>query len=244
MTAQPLRARLVTILRRPNAPWSRRGWVLGAAAAAIVWGVLGLAWAGTGYVYRPAAEAVAVSDRAPAAESRDEAALKKARAGLRRRDRDLRASLARTTPRGPYIVIDRTHNTLSLKKGEDTVLLAVCSAGSGATLKDPGGNQEWVFSTPRGRFKVLSRLANPVWRKPDWAFVEEGLPIPTDPGDRFEYGALGEYALNFGDGYLIHGTLYERLLGRSVSHGCVRLGRDDLRQLYAAAQVGTPIYIY
>jgi hypothetical protein len=73
---------------------------------------------------------------------------------------------------------------------------------------------------------VLSKLANPVWRKPDWAFVEEGEPIPKDPGDRLEYGSLGEYALYFGNGYMIHGTLYERLLGRPVSHGCVRLGRE------------------
>ena len=29
---------------------------------------------------------------------------------------------------------------------------------------------------------------------------------------------------------MIHGTLYERLLGRAVSHGCIRVGRDDLRQ--------------
>ena len=43
---------------------------------------------------------------------------------------------------------------------------------------------------------------------------------------------------------MIHGTLYERLLGRSVSHGRVRLGRDDLRKLYAATRPGTPIYIF
>ena len=43
---------------------------------------------------------------------------------------------------------------------------------------------------------------------------------------------------------MIHGTLYERLLGRSVSHGCIRVGRDDLRQVYRAASVGTPIFIF
>jgi L,D-transpeptidase YbiS len=43
---------------------------------------------------------------------------------------------------------------------------------------------------------------------------------------------------------MIHGTLYERLLGRSVSHGCIRVGRDDLRKIYRAASVGTPIFIF
>jgi L,D-transpeptidase YbiS len=101
-----------------------------------------------------------------------------------------------------------------------------------------------VFATPTGRFEILSKTKNPVWKKPDWAFIEEGQPIPKDPSERFAYGELGEYALALGDGYLIHGTLYERLLGRSVTHGCIRLGRDDLRKLYASTRVGTAVYIF
>ena len=38
---------------------------------------------------------------------------------------------------------------------------------------------------------------------------------------------MGDYALGIGSGYFIHGTLYKRLLGRNVSHGCVRLGDED-----------------
>ena len=99
-------------------------------------------------------------------------------------------------------------------------------------LKEGAKGRVWVFDTPRGRFEVLSKTENPVWKKPDWAFVEEGEPIPKDPADRLEYGSLGEYALYFGNGYMIHGTLYERLLGRPVSHGCIRLGREPLREVY------------
>ena len=84
----------------------------------------------------------------------------------------------------------------------------------------------------------------PVWRKPDWAFVEESQPIPRNPADRLDYGTLGEYALYFGDGFMIHGTLYERLLGRAVSHGCIRVGRDNLRKVWANARIGTQIFIY
>jgi L,D-transpeptidase YbiS len=91
---------------------------------------------------------------------------------------------------------------------------------------------------------VQSKSRNPIWRKPDWAFVEEGLPIPKDPAERFEAGALGEYALYIGDGYLIHGTLYENLLGRSVTHGCIRLGRADLRELYRQVAPGTPVFVF
>ena len=43
---------------------------------------------------------------------------------------------------------------------------------------------------------------------------------------------------------MMHGTLYERLLGRDVTHGCIRIGRDDLRQVVRDCPVGTPLYVY
>lgn len=224
--------------RRPA--WTRNPIVLATALFVIV--ALVIAWAGTGYRYDAyASQPAELTGRVP----EDERGMARLLAGLRGRERDLRARLRRTAPRGVYIVIDQTHNRIYLKKDEETILEGVCSAGSGMVLKETGGkNRQWVFDTPRGRFQVLSMTENPVWRKPDWAFVEEGQPIPKDPGERLEYGSLGEYALYFGDGYMIHGTLYERLLGRAVSHGCIRVGREDLRKVWANARLGTYIYIY
>ena len=165
-------------------------------------------------------------------------------AQLRAQRTRLRATLRQKTPRGTWIVIDQTHNRLRLMRGSERVLEAPCSAGSGLVLKEGEGKRVWTFDTPRGHFRVLSKLEHPVWKKPDWAFVEEGEPIPKNPADRLEYGVLGEYALYFGDGFMIHGTLYERLIGRPVSHGCIRLGREPLREVYRSAPLGTPVFIY
>ena len=55
---------------------------------------------------------------------------------------------------------------------------------------------------------------------------------------------LFRVALSFGNGYYIHGTLYRRLLGQRVTHGCVRLGDNELEQVYRTAPTGTPIFIY
>jgi lipoprotein-anchoring transpeptidase ErfK/SrfK len=200
-------------------------------------------WAGTGYRYEPYVEETLLQSRDRAAAGAQD--LKQLSARLQVRGRQLQARLKAAAPRGVYIVIDQTHNRLYLKKNDETLLEAVCSAGSGMVLKEgTGKKRQWVFDTPRGAFEVLSRRENPVWAKPDWAFVEEGEPIPKNPADRLEYGSLGEYALNFGNGYMIHGTLYERLLGRAVSHGCIRVGRDDLRKVWATTTLGTRIYIY
>ena len=160
------------------------------------------------------------------------------------KEKRLQAKLQRFVPREPFIVVDAAHNRLYLRDRDELKLDAMCSSGSGMILKDVGGERHWVFDTPRGHFRILNIMRNPIWKKPDWAFVEEGKPIPKDPSERFEAGVLGEYGMYFGDGYLIHGTLYERLLGRSVTHGCIRLGREDLRQLHAQVRVGTPVYIY
>lgn len=157
---------------------------------------------------------------------------------------ELDKQLKKLLPRGAYVVIDRTNNWLWVRKGDEILLEAVISAGSGQVLDDPAGNRTWTFDTPTGAQKIRGLLRSPVWRRPDWAFIEEGLPVPKSDSERFEYGVLGEYALDLGDGYLIHGTLYERLLGRSVTHGCIRVGRDDLRTLVSLVSIGTPVYIF
>jgi L,D-transpeptidase YbiS len=245
--ASPARPAAASGTARPLAPAPRRPGpipldrrTIVAAAACLV--VLVVVFAGTGYRYEPfTGTPAALSDKVPS----DDRGLQQLTARLRTRERDLAARLKAAAPRGVYIVIDQTQNRLYLKRDDETLLQAICSAGSGMVLRESGGKKrEWVFDSPRGRFEVRSMSRNPVWRKPDWAFVEESEPIPRNPAERLDYGSLGEYALYFGDGFMIHGTLYERLLGRAVSHGCIRVGRDDLRKVWANARLGTQIYIY
>jgi lipoprotein-anchoring transpeptidase ErfK/SrfK len=157
----------------------------------------------------------------------------------------LEKRMAGLLPRGLYIVIDTAANRLYLKEGSKVVREAVVSCGSGVVLEEPGGKKRsWVFDTPRGEFTVKSKITNPYWVKPDWAFIEEGEAIPKGMEDRIEAGTLGDYALGFGQGYFIHGTLYTRLLGRNVTHGCVRVGDEDLKAVFKAVPVGAKIYIY
>jgi len=225
---------------RPGRRFSSRLVRLALVAAVLL--CLAVLAAGTGYRYEPYVEQpLTISSDMPS-EARP---LQQFTARLRSRQRTLSARLDALMPKGVYIVIDQTQNRLYLKRGNETLLQAICSTGSGMVLRESSGRKrEWVFDSPRGRFEVRTMLRDPVWRKPDWAFVEEGQPIPRNPADRLDYGTLGEYALYFGDGFMIHGTLYERLLGRAVSHGCIRVGRDDLRKVWANARVGTQIFIY
>jgi len=166
-------------------------------------------------------------------------------ARLRTQHTALKRQLSSYAPAGTYIVVDTARNRLYVKRRDAVLLDAVASTGSGTILDHPEQpERRWVFDTPRGAFAVQSKIVNPAWVKPDWAFVEEGLAIPANVEERVETGILGEYAFGFGNGYFIHGTLYTRLLGRNVTHGCIRLNDDDLRAVNRLADIGTPLIIF
>ena len=152
--------------------------------------------------------------------------------------------LERLRPKGVRIVIDTYQNRLRLIDGDTVLRSGVCSTGTGIVLKDPRNGRQWIFDTPLGERTIERKTKHPIWAKPDWAFIEEGLLPPKDSAERFDNMSLGDYAMYMGDGYIIHGTLFKSLLGRRVTHGCVRLGDDDLEFVFKHAQIGTRVYLY
>jgi lipoprotein-anchoring transpeptidase ErfK/SrfK len=143
-----------------------------------------------------------------------------------------------------YIVINTTNNRFALYSSKKLIREGFCSSGSYVKLQTEE-DKNWVFKTPKGKFRIQGKTADPLWIKPDWAFVEEGLPIPPkNDNSRYEYGVLGDYALSIGDGFLIHGTIYKRFLGMPVTHGCVRLNDEDLKAVYNTLDIGSKVYIF
>jgi L,D-transpeptidase YbiS len=165
-------------------------------------------------------------------------------ASLREKNAALRKRIRGLAPAGDFLVIDTAGNKVFLRNGENNRAEMTASCGSGNILEDPDSGRRWVFDTPRGQFRIQSKLTNPVWMKPDWAFIEAGEAIPKNSAARAEPGMLGDYALGIGQGYFIHGTLYTRMLGRNVSHGCVRLGDKDLEHLYRNLPIGARVIIF
>jgi L,D-transpeptidase YbiS len=173
------------------------------------------------------------------------AAIQQEVAALRRQNNKLQRKAQDLLPEEPYIVVDTnaSPNRLFLKEGHRILLDAVCSTGKGDTLVGPKG-QVWIFKTPLGMRTVKRKKTEPIWTKPDWAFIEENEPIPKDRSKRLEEGVLGDYALDIGNDYMIHGTIYTRLLGQPVTHGCIRMDDSDLKVVYETAKKGTRVYIF
>jgi hypothetical protein len=66
---------------------------------------------------------------------------------------------------------------------------------------------------------------------------------PIGTINRQLHGELGDYALDLGDGYLLHGTPNQASIGTATTHGCIRLSDEDLAWLFERATVGTRVRI-
>jgi lipoprotein-anchoring transpeptidase ErfK/SrfK len=87
--------------------------------------------------------------------------------------------------------------------------------------------------TPDGTFKVTSSDSNPTYRyNPDYGFkgVKSHEPFEIQGGPNNPVGAYW-IGLSIGQGYGIHGTPEPSKVGKTESHGCVRLTNWDVRWL-------------
>ena len=111
------------------------------------------------------------------------------------------------------------------------------SVGDGSWLTVSGSDV--VREYPDGR-----RVALPAGEGTEIVAAGNIVVPPFGTNQRKYPGVLGTHRLNIGDGYALHGTNRPETVGRSVSHGCVRLRNDDIAMLYDIVPVGTPVYIY
>jgi lipoprotein-anchoring transpeptidase ErfK/SrfK len=54
---------------------------------------------------------------------------------------------------------------------------------------------------------------------------------------------MGSHAIYLGEGLAIHGTKNQASVGRAVSHGCMRMKKGDIDEVYNLVEVGTKVLI-
>lgn len=129
------------------------------------------------------------------------------------------------------IEVDKKHKILRAL-GSDGTLLAVYPASIGSTEKP----------APSGTLKVVRVAKNPNYKyNPDYKFrgVKAKHEFTIAPGPNNPVGLVW-IALNE-KGYGIHGTPEPEKVGKSYSHGCVRLTNWDALALAAMVKKGTPV---
>lgn len=86
--------------------------------------------------------------------------------------------------------------------------------------------------SPVGSFKIVSRVTNP-------AYFHEGKRV--EPGPK---NPVGTRWIGLDQkGYGIHGTNAPASIGKSASHGCIRMARRDLEELFQLVRPGDVVEI-
>ena len=95
-------------------------------------------------------------------------------------------------------------------------------------------------------FIIVEKKVNPNWYPPKSILKEHeeaGDPLPkiVKPGPE---NPLGNYAMRLGRrDYLIHGTNKPNGIGMRISHGCIRLYPEDIKELFSKVSLKTPVNI-
>jgi L,D-transpeptidase ErfK/SrfK len=114
--------------------------------------------------------------------------------------------------------------------------------GTDKVMTFPIGIGREGFDTPTGAFKIIEKIKAPPWFVPESIRREKPeLPARIPPGPE---NPLGSHALRLSLGtVLIHGTNKPWGVGRTVSHGCLRLYPEDIPRLFDAVPIDTKVAI-
>lgn len=97
------------------------------------------------------------------------------------------------------------------------------------------------WETPEREFRIRAKVERPAWTAPLSIRMERpDQPAFVPPGPD---NPLGDYWMELGDGYGIHGTNRPFAVGRQVSRGCLRLYDEHIRDLFRRVAVGTPVRV-
>lgn len=120
--------------------------------------------------------------------------------------------------KGDRIVISVSDHKLVLFSGERVLKIYDVAVGKPST------------PSPKGEFKIVNHVKNPTWYGPN-TVVPPGKNNPL--GTRW----MGLSA----KGYGIHGTNVPSSIGKSASHGCIRMRQADLEELFDLVDVGVTV---
>ena len=116
------------------------------------------------------------------------------------------------------IVVSLEDRKLALVEGGQVKKVYTVAVGKPAT------------PSPTGTFSIQRRVKNPVYQ-------HEGKVIQPGPANPVGTRWMG---LNL-KGYGIHGTNEPKSIGKAASHGCIRMTKKDLEEMYEMVSVGDTV---
>lgn len=130
---------------------------------------------------------------------------------------------------GKTIVVDLSQRRVRLFNGAKLEKAYPCAIGTPS------------YPTPTGHFEIELKRYLPTWVNPAPNGWGKDMPksIPPGPGN-----PLGTRAINLSaPGIRFHGTSNTGSIGTAASHGCMRMYRSDIEDLFERVEVGMQVYI-
>jgi hypothetical protein len=145
-----------------------------------------------------------------------------------------------------YIRIDKSDFSLQVVerhgKQEKIIYTTQVALGMDRCLPEAKGGR--CYFTPPGNYQIKSKFANS--NGIEWCIpksMEQEFPEHVLENRRCFRGPFGNHALNIGGSYAIHGTNRPDLIGRKVSHGCIRAPNRDMAKIYRMMEIGDRVLI-
>ena len=130
----------------------------------------------------------------------------------------MQASAAETAPVKRVIVVSLEDRKLALVEDGQIKKVYVVAVGKPTT------------PSPAGKFTIARRVKNPT-------YSHDGKTVPPGPGNPVGTRWMGLSV----KGYGIHGTNEPKSIGKAASHGCIRMARRDLEEMYEMVSVGDTV---
>lgn len=121
---------------------------------------------------------------------------------------------------GRTILVSIQDRKLALLDGDKVVKVFPVAVGKQTT------------PSPEGTFTIKTRLENPT-------YFHKGNVVAPGP-----HNPLGTRWMGLSEkGYGIHGTNEPKSIGKAASHGCIRMAKGDLEELFTLVKVGDTVEI-
>ncbi|MGB6192885.1 MAG: L,D-transpeptidase [Terracidiphilus sp.] len=127
-------------------------------------------------------------------------------------------ALAQQAPVKRTIVVSLEDRKLALLEDGQIVKVYTVAVGKAST------------PSPVGTFSIARRVKNPT-------YAHDGITLPPGP-----HNPVGSRWMGLSiRGYGIHGTNQPHSIGKASSHGCIRMAKADLEELYPLVSVGDTV---
>lgn len=124
----------------------------------------------------------------------------------------------------PFIIVNKSTNHLAFFNNGKLVIEVPVATGVTTDL------------TPEGEFTIIVKAKDPYYRKKD---IPGGDPRNPLGARWIGFDAKGTDGRIYG----IHGTNNPASIGHHVSHGCIRMRNDQIKELYELVPIGTKVLI-